>query len=87
MMEDKQRICDAMCETLRLTRAAGSPTNNPLVELKYMTKEEGGRFEETVRPIFEDGCGKNGYYDINISWDSGIAIVMDIVNQFVKKMW
>ena len=54
---------------------------------EFTTKEEGGRFEETVRPIFEDGCGENGYYDINISWDSGIAIVMDIVNQFVKKMW
>ena len=50
-MEDKQRICDAMCETLRLTRAAGSPTNNPLVELRYITKEEGGRFEEIAHTI------------------------------------
>lgn len=87
MRENKQAICDAMCETLRLTRAAGSPTNNPLIELRYMTKEEGGRFEETVRPIFEDGCGENGYYDINVSMDSGVAIIMDIVNQFVKSMW
>ena len=86
-MENKQKICDAMCEALRLTRAAGSPTNNPLVELRYLTKEEGGRYEETVRPIFEDGCGKNGYWDINVSMDNGVAIIMDIVNQFVKKMW
>ena len=88
MREDKQAICNAFCETLRLTSAAGSPTNNPLIELRYMTKEEGGRFEETVRPIFEDRCGeKFGYYDVNVTCDSGIAIIMDIVNQFVKKMW
>lgn len=88
MKENKQAICDAFCETLRLTSAAGSPTNNPLIALRYMTKEEGGRFEETVRPIFEDGCGEAfGYYDVNVTADSGIAIIMDITNQFIRKMW
>lgn len=88
MREDKQKICDTFCETLRLTSAAGSPTNNPLIALKYMTREEGGRYDETVRPIFEDGCGESmGYYDVNVSCDSGIAIIINIVNQFVKKMW
>lgn len=87
MREDKQAICNAFCETLRLTSAAGSPINNPLVELRYMTKEEGGRFDETVRPIFKNGCGENGWYDINVSCDSGIAVIMDIMNQFVRKMW
>lgn len=87
MREDKQAICNAMCETLRLTSAAGSPINNPLVELRYMTKAEGGRYEETVRPIFENGVGNNGYYDVNVTYDSGIAIIMDITKQFVNKMW
>lgn len=88
MKEDKQKICDALCEALRCTSAAGSPMNNPLIELRYMTKEEGGRFDETVRPIFEDHCGEAfGYYDVNVSCDSGIAMIMDIVNQFVRKMW
>ena len=88
MREDKQAICNAFCETLRLTRAAGSPINNPLIELRYMTKEEGGRFEETVRPIFADHCGEAlKYYDVNVTGDSGIAVLMDIMNQFVKKMW
>ena len=86
-VEDKKAICDAMCEALRKTSAAGNPINNALVELRYMTKEEGGRYEETVRPIFENGCGENGYYDINVSCDSGIAVIMDIMNQFVRKMW
>lgn len=86
--EDKQKICDAFCETLRLTCNAGHPQCNPLIELRYMTKEEGGRFEETVRPIFEDHCGESiGYYDVNVTMDSGTAMIMDIVNQFVKKMW
>ena len=88
MREDKQAICNAFCETLRLTSAAGSPNNNPLIELRYMTAEEGGRFDETVRPIFENHCGEAlKYYDINVSCDSGIAMIMDIVNQFVRKMW
>jgi hypothetical protein len=86
-MEDKKAICDAMCEVLKLTSNAGSPTNNPIVELRYMTKEEGGTFEETVRPIFKDGCGENGYYDINVTWDSGTGIIKDIVRQFVDRMW
>ena len=86
--EDKQKICDALCETLRLTSSAGHPQCNPLIELRYMTREEGGRFDETVRPIFEDHCGENiGYYDVNVSCDSGIAMIIDIVNQFVKTMW
>lgn len=88
MMEDKQAICNAFCETLKLTRAAGSPTNNPVIEIKYMTKEEGGRFEETVRPIFADHCGESmGYYDVNVTGDSGIAVIMDIMKQFVCRVW
>lgn len=86
--EDKQKICDALCEALRLTSNAGHPQNNPLIELRYMTKEEGGKYEETVRPIFEDHCGESmGYYDVNVSMDSGTAMIIDIVNQFVKTMW
>ena len=88
MKEDKQAICNAFCETLRLTSAAGSPTNNPLIELRYMTREEGGRFDETVRPIFEDHCGEAlKYYDVNVSMDSGIAMIKDIMKQFVNQMW
>lgn len=88
MKEDKQAICNAFCETLKLTSAAGSPNGNPVIELRYMTQEEGGRYTETVRPIFENHCGEsNKYYDINVTMDSGIAIIKDIVNQFVNKVW
>ena len=83
MAENKQAICDAFLKTLRLTSAAGS--GNSLVELRYMS--EGGTYPETVRPIFEDGNGENGWYDVNVSCDSGIAIIEDIMRQFVNRVW
>ena len=81
--ENKQAICDAFLETLQLTRAAGG-NGNPVMELKYIADDQG---REIVRPIFEDGNGKDGWYDVNVSGDSGIAIIMDIVEQFVRRVW
>lgn len=79
--EDKQAICDALCNTLRLTSNAGA--GNALAELRYI--DEGDR--QIVRPIFEDGNGENGWYDINVSWDSGTAMIIDIADQFIKSVW
>lgn len=84
MREDKQEICNALCETLRLTVCAG--TSNALKELRYMP-EGNGIYSEAVRPIFEDGNGENGYYDVNVSCDSGIAVIKDIMRQFVDYVW
>ena len=77
-MENKQAICDAMCETLRLTTNAG--TGNKLAELKYLADKE------VVRPIFEDGTGEDGWYDINVACDSGSAMIVDIA-RWVQRMW
>ena len=88
--EDKQAICNAMCEALKLTSNAGNPFGNPLVELRYIKPDDPSEYHgysEVVRPIFRDGTGENGYYDINVSWDSGTAVIIDIVNQFVRTMW
>ena len=84
MREDKQEVCNAMLEALRKTSAFGYPEGNPLVELRYLP-EGNGRDTEVVRPIFEDGTGNNGYYDINVGMDSGMAIIIDIVKQFVMR--
>ena len=81
-MENKQAICNRMCEAIRATAAGG--IGNPLVSLSYMKLGNG---EEIVRPLFADGTGSNGYYDINVTCDSGIAMIMDITKQFVRKMW
>ena len=83
-MENKQAICDALCEALKLTDNAG--TGNKLMALKYMPNGK-GTYSETVRPLFADGTGAEGYYDINVSCDSGTAMITDIVNQFVRRMW
>lgn len=82
MTEDKQAVCTAMCEALRTTVAAGY--GNPLVEIRYIVLPDGS---EIARPIFEDGCGEDGYYDVNVNCDSGIAIIMDITRQFVNRVW
>ena len=76
MKENKQAICDKMCEAIRLTRNGG--TGNALVRLEY--DEE----KEVVWPWFEDG---RYYKPINVAMDSGTAIIMDIVKQFVKEVW
>ena len=82
-MEDKQQILNSLCETLLLTRNAGGDGNH-LLCIKYVQKDNG---DEVARPIFRNGAGSTGYYDVNISGDSGTAIIMDVVNQFVKRMW
>lgn len=83
-MENKQNVCDKLCEAIRATNAGGDPRNNPLKVLRYMKLDDG---TEIVRPIFEDGTGDNGYYDVDVTCDSGIAIIMDITKQFVRRMW
>ena len=88
MREDKQKICDLLCEALKATSGLGHPENNPLVELRYIKNPpDKPQFEEIVRPIFADGTGENGWYDVNVSYDSGTAMIMDIVNQFVRSVW
>lgn len=82
--ENKQEICNAFLKALQLTSAAGNPINNPVTELRYIVKENG---DEIVRPIFENGAGKNGWYDVNVSGDSGIAMLMDLDRWFVRKVW
>ena len=80
MEENKQAICDAFLKTLLLTRAAGYG-GNPLKELRYIPEKE------IVRPVFEDGSGEDGWYDVHVACDSGIAIIMDLVSQFVRVVW
>lgn len=79
MYEDKQAICDAFLKTLLLTRAAGE--GNRVKELRYIPEKE------IIRPVFEDGSGEDGWYDVHVACDSGIAVVMDLVSQFVRIVW
>lgn len=82
MHEDKQAICDAFCEVLKMTDNLGNPMGNPIDKLVYMKKNG----DEYVRPIFRDGTGNNGWYDVCVSCDSGTAMLVDIYKQFVIKI-
>ena len=86
--ENKQVILDKLCEAFRMTRHFGYPEGNPLKEIRY---EKYG-YDEYAVPIFDDGSGEpneyypKGYYAVNITGDSGIAIIEDVVKQFVRKV-
>ena len=81
MQENKQEFLNKLCELLRMTRSLGM--GNALKEIRYVKSEYG----EVARPIFEDGTGADGCYDVNISGDSCIAILSDVVRQFVRRVW
>ena len=83
-MENKQAICDSFCATIRMTYNGGS--GNALKELRYIP-EGNGFYSEVVRPVFEDGTGEDGYYDINVACDSGTAMIQDIARQFIERVW
>ena len=81
---DRQEFLDEIVKLLRMTSGAGHPENNPLKEIKIVTKEYGMEF---ARPIFEDGTGENGYYDVCIDGDNNMGVLYDVFNKFVKHMW
>lgn len=98
-IEDKQNICNAILNMLRQTSQFGNDNYNSLVELRFIERgeqvggemspfitEEGYAKEDIVRPIFKDGTGKSGYYDCIVTMDSGIAMIKDVMTQFVFKM-
>lgn len=64
--EDKQEICRLLLATLQATRGA-----EDIVSLDYKID----RYGETVTAIFESG----GKRKINVSLDSGTAMIRDIM--------
>lgn len=65
--ENKQHICDLLTETLRATR-----DQHDLVRIRY---EEIGPDHQQVVLDYEGG----GHRSVNVSLDSGIAMVRDIL--------
>lgn len=66
MEEDKQAICDALCEALKLTR-----NYRDIQQLEYCKDER----KEIVSVIFSDYTFK----DINVACDSGTALIRDVM--------
>ena len=63
-MENKQKICDLLCDALRLTDAYG--------DIEMIAYNES---KETVAVVFESGYTRN----INVAMDSGMSMIRDIV--------
>lgn len=70
-MEDKQKICNLLLETLRATREYSD-----LLYLRYVVPEQPYRFESYVEARFQSG----GKRIINTSMDSGFTMIRDIMN-------
>lgn len=68
MHEDKEKILEKLFQALVLTRAGWN-----LMDLEY--KRDGGF--ETVTAVFANGHKKQ----INVSCDSGIALIRDVCRQ------
>lgn len=66
-MEDKNTICNALAETLKLTR-----NHRDLDDLYYMTAANG---DEIVRGQWMNGAHR----DVNVSMDSGTAMIRGIM--------
>lgn len=73
MHEDMQAICDALCRTLQKTSFFYD-----LIELKYITEND---YRQRVMAIFP-----GGYVYVNVTGDSGWAMVYDIVRQLPCKI-
>ena len=67
MNEDKQTICDHLCKALRATNYG-----KDIVILTYAALSE---TEERVIVTYKSGYSK----EINVSWDSGYALIKDVL--------
>lgn len=67
-IDNKQHICDLLLTTLQATRA-----HNNLISLDYLKK---GNSDESVTAVYDN----NHKVVINVSCDSGIAMIHDILN-------
>ena len=95
--EDKQKTLDAMLALLRTTSNLGDDRYNSLVELRFIpagTKcdgemsrmvHDGVAMDDIVRPIFKDGNGESGYYDVNVGANNCMGIIQDVMTNFAFK--
>lgn len=70
MKEDKQAICDALLLALKKTRRLYD-----LIDLKYTKMDD----DEIVVAEFQNGYKKK----IRVNFDSGIAMITDIVTRIL----
>lgn len=67
MREDKQAICDALCKALQLTRSGSD-----ISKIEYHAEGEYVTVYYT-----------SGHININVAFDSGIAMIRDILRGLI----
>lgn len=72
-MENKQAICSALCETLKLTSA--------FQDLEALEYQQSSEWEETVQARFKGGARKRAV----VSGDSGAAMIKDVIRQLMYR--
>jgi len=97
-IENKQEVCDAILNLIRLTSNLGDDRYNSVIKMEFIPKgtkcegdmskfiHNGVATEDFVRPIFKDGNGNSGYYDVVVSGDNAMGLIYDVMTKFVFKM-
>ena len=73
MEEDMQKICDLLLKALQATRSGSG-----LVNLIYAVEPQ----KETVTAVFQTGRKQIINVTINVTGDSGITMIYDIMRYF-----
>lgn len=68
MIEDKAKICRALCETLKLTRVGEN-----LTTIQYIKEDD----RETALLVFN----QKHYIEVDVTADSGRAMIEDILRK------
>lgn len=77
-MENKEKFIELLCKALQESRQF----KGDLVEMRYVKTENGGEY---ICPVWAKGDNLVTNSSINISGDSCIGILSDVMNQFVRR--
>ena len=86
LVENKQKMLDHLCAAIMETQANGTERQNHIVALKLIRRDETertwcGDFEKGwyVRVVWSDDPDRSdGYYDIDVTGDSGFGMLDDV---------
>ena len=77
-MENKEKFIELLCKSLQESRQF----NGELMEMRYVKTMEGGEY---ICPVMAKGDRYTECKSINITGDSCIGILSDVMNQFVRR--
>ena len=78
--EDREMVAKVFGLLLQMTSNGGR--GNFIKEMIFEKRDNG---DEIVYPLLSNGS--TNWYKINVTGDSGTAMIIDMTNQFVRKAW